>query len=343
MTTIRDVAKHAGVAPITVSRVVNNSGYVSQEIRQRVEKSVAELSYVPNSLGPSLRSKKTYILALILSDITNPFWATVARGVEDACDAHGYYVVLCNTDESQAKQDRYVTVMLRKQVDGFLLVPARSSNETIRTIQEQNIPVVVLDRTVSDADVDTVRCDSEMGAYQITRHLVHRGHQNIAVLSGSLEISTAIDRVAGYQRAIKEAGLSVDEHNIYWGDFGHDAGFEAMKQVLLTRPRPTALVAGNNFIAIGAMHALAEAGLHVPQDMALVSFDEFPPGLTIEPFFTSVVQPAYQMGYRATELLLSRLSGQTAEPTQEIILPIEIVLRRSSESGTDYISQRLAH
>ena len=119
MPTIRDVAKHAGVAPITVSRVINNAGYVSQEIRERVQQSIAELNYVPNALGPSLRSKKTQILALILSDITNPFWTTVARGVEDACSANGYYVVLCNTDESQSKHDQYISVMLRKQVDGF--------------------------------------------------------------------------------------------------------------------------------------------------------------------------------------------------------------------------------
>src|SRR5215468_11126931 len=128
MATIRDVARHAGVAPITVSRVVNNSGYVSKEIRERVEKSISELHYIPNALGPSLRSKKTHILALILSDVTNPFWTTVARGVEDACNQQGYYVVLCNSDESQIKQDQYVSVMLRKRVDGFLLVPAQSTN-----------------------------------------------------------------------------------------------------------------------------------------------------------------------------------------------------------------------
>ncbi len=331
MATIREVARHAGVAPITVSRVVNKSGYVSKDIRERVERSIAALDYIPNALGPSLRSKKTHIFALILSDITNPFWTTVARGVEDACNAHGYYVVLCNTDESQTKQDQYVSVMLRKQVDGFLLVPAQDTNETIRAIQKQDIPIVVLDRTVSDVEVDIVRCDSEEGAYQLTRHLLQQGHRDIAVVSGPKEISTARDRVAGYRRAMEESGLPVDERNIHWGTFGHNAGYDATKEILTTTPRPTALLAGNNFIAIGAMHALTEAEVRVPQDMALVSFDEFPPGLTIEPFFTSVVQPAYQMGYRATELLLSRVQGQTSEPFQEIILPVEIVLRRSSE------------
>ena len=330
MPTIRDVAKHAGVAPITVSRVINNANYVSQEIRERVQKSIAELNYVPNALGPSLRSKKTQILALILSDITNPFWTTVARGVEDACSANGYYVVLCNTDEAESKQAQYVSVMLRKQVDGFLLVPVQHSTEMIRKIQQQEIPVIVLDRTVSGVDVDIVRCDSGKGAYQVTNHLLEQGHRNIAILSGPPEISTAVDRVEGYRRAMADAGVTVNEANIIWGNYGHDAGYEDTKRILQMVPRPTALVAGNNFIAIGAMHALGEGNIHVPQDMALVSFDEFPLGLMVEPFFTSVIQPAYQMGYQATELLLSRISGNAAQPYQEIVLPVEVVIRRSS-------------
>lgn len=127
-----------------------------------------------------------------------------------------------------------------------------------------------------------------------------------------------------------DAGVTVNDDNIFWGNFGHETGYENTKRILQMTPRPTALVAGNNFIAIGIMHALSESNIHVPQDMALVSFDEFPPGLTIEPFFTSVVQPAYQMGYQAAELLLSRISGSTSNAYQEIVLPIEIVVRRSS-------------
>ncbi len=330
MPTIRDVAKHAGVAPITVSRVINNADYVSQEIRERVQRSIAELNYVPNALGPSLRSKRTQILALILSDITNPFWTTVTRGVEDACSANGYYVILCNTDESQIKLDQYVSVMLRKQVDGFLLVPVQRSTDMIRKIQLQEIPVIVLDRTVTGVEVDIVRCDSGEGAYQVTGHLLKQGHQNIAILSGPPEISTAVDRVEGYRRAMAEAGMAANEDNIFWGNFEHETGYEGTKRLLRMMPRPTALVAGNNFIAIGAMRALVEANVRVPQDMALVSFDDFPPGLTVEPFFTGVVQPAYQMGYKATELLLSRIAGKAPDTYQEIVLPTEVVIHRSS-------------
>ena len=165
MPTIRDVAKRAGVAPITVSRVINNSGYVSAKTRARVEAAVKELGYVPNRLARSLRLKRTHTLALVVTDITNPFWTTVVRGVEDAANKAGFTVILCNTDESEAKQDAYLQVLLQKQVDGILFVPASSAAEPVKRVQKQGVPIVVLDRQVPDAQVDVVRGDSEGGAY----------------------------------------------------------------------------------------------------------------------------------------------------------------------------------
>ncbi|MHB8627744.1 MAG: LacI family DNA-binding transcriptional regulator [Aggregatilineales bacterium] len=330
MPTIREVAKHAGVSPITVSRVINKSGYVSQDVRDRVEKAISELHYIPNALGTSLRSNRTHIIALILSDVTNPFWTTLARGVEDAANESGYYVVLCNTDESQAKQNQYVNVLLKKRVDGFLLVPAESNNETIQTIVRQQVPVVVLDRRVSSKEVDVVRADSEGGAYRLTRHLIQQGHRRIAIITGPQGVSTASDRVDGYRRAMEEAGLKINEAQIYWGKFAQSHGYNAAQLILDSTPRPTALVTGNNFIAVGAMHALRGAGIQVPQGMAVVTFDDFPAGLTFDPFLTTAVQPAYEMGYRATQLLLARLLEQTTDPCQETVLPVEITIRDSS-------------
>ena len=330
MPTIREVAKHAGVAPITVSRVLNNSGYASQDVRERVERAVAELHYIPNSLGTSLRSSRTHILALIISDITNPFWTTVARGVEDAANQQGYYVLLCNTDESQEKLDQYVNVMLQKRVDGFLLVPAGNSPETIQTIVRQSVSLVLLDRSVAGQNVDSVRGDSEAGSYKLTRHLLEQGHRRIVTIVGLPQVTTSIDRVAGYRRAMAEASLTVDESDIYWGRFSQSHGYNATQQVLKTRPRPTALVTGNNFIAVGAMHALRGAGIPVPQGMAVVTFDDFPTDLTIDPFLTSAAQPAYEMGFRATQMLLERVLQKNDGPSQEILLPVEVVIRQSS-------------
>ncbi|HEY63428.1 MAG TPA: LacI family transcriptional regulator [Caldilineae bacterium] len=329
MPTIRDVAERAGVAPITVSRVINNSGYVSEETRARVEAAIAELQYVPNSLARSLRFKRTDTLALVLTDITNPFWTTVARGVEDAASSQGFNVILCNTDESEGKQEKYLNVLLQKRVDGFLLVPARSTPEPIWQIQSQGVPVVVLDRRIPDAQVDIVRGDSEGGAYELTRLLISMGHRRIAMLSGPAEVSTAADRVAGYRRALREAGLPKDLELAYYGEYTQEGGYRLAQRALAASPPPTALFAANNFIAIGALRALREAGLRVPDDVSLVSFDEIPPAFAIDPFLTVVCQPAYEMGQEATKLLLSRLSEEESGEPREIVLPVKVIVRKS--------------
>ena len=332
MPTIRDVAKRAGVSPITVSRVINDSGYVSPATRQRVETAIAELQYVPNTLARSLRSKRTKTIALVLTDVTNPFWTTVARGVEDAASDQGFNMVLCNTDESETKQANYLTVLLEKRVDGILLVPAVSTAEPIELIHRQGTHVVVLDRRVPCSQVDVVRCDSVGGAYQLTRLLLGLGHRRIAILSGPKDVSTAVDRVEGYCRALGEAGLDVDESLIYYGEFIQSAGYEMMGRALSITPWPTAVFGANNFIAIGALRALREVGLSVPEDIALVTFDDLPLALLIDPFLTVATQPAYEMGRQATELLLARLSGQAPPDCQEIVLPTEIIVRQSSGS-----------
>lgn len=330
MTTIRDVAKRAGVAPITVSRVINDSGYVSEKTRARVQAAIADLGYVPNALAGSLRSKRTNTLALILTDISNPFWTTVARGVEDTASDAGFNVILCNTDESEIEQDKYLHVLLQKQVDGVLLVPARSTDEPIKFVQDQDTPVVVLDRRIPDNQADMVHCDSEEGAYQLTRLLLSLGHRRIAMLSGPQGVSTAEDRVAGYRRALAEAGLDDDAALVCYGEFSLESGYDHAQQMLARTPRPTAVFAANNFIAIGALRALRDAGLRVPDDLALVGFDELPAGLVVDPFLTVAAQPAYEMGQRATELLLARMSGAAPAAYQKIVLPTEIIVRESS-------------
>jgi LacI family transcriptional regulator len=330
MATIRDVAKRAGVAPITVSRVINNSGYVNEQTRARVEAAIADLGYVPNVLARSLRSRRTDTLGLILTDISNPFWTTVARGVEDAASDAGFNVILCNTDESEVEQDKYLHVLVQKQVDGVLLVPARSAVEPIKFIQSQNTSVVVLDRRIPNSQTDVVRCDSEGGAYQLTCLLLSLGHRRIAMLSGPRGVSTAEDRVAGYRRALKEAGLDVDSAMVYYGEFSLESGYDMTLQVLARTPRPSALFASNNFIAIGALRALRDTGLRVPEDLALVGFDDLPADLVVDPFLTVAAQPAYEMGRQATELLLARLSEKAPAAYQEIVLPTEIVVRESS-------------
>jgi LacI family transcriptional regulator len=329
MSTIRDVARRAGVAPITVSRVINNSGYVSERTRRRVEKAIAELNYVPNALAQGLRFNKTNVIALVLSDVTNPFWTTVARGTEDASSEENYSVILCNTDEDVAKHDKYAQLLLRRQVDGFLLVPVSNSVDTIHFIQQQGVSLVILDRQLPGVSVDVVRADSEGGAYALTRYLTELGHRRIAILSGPENVSTSTQRVAGYKRALQDAHLKVDSELISFGNFYQDSGYERTMRLLALPQRPTAIFAGNNFIAIGVMKALNESGLQIPEDMSVVGFDDLPPGLVVRPFLTVATQPAYEMGYRATKLLLERIANSGEPSCQEIVLPTQLVIRQS--------------
>ena len=329
MPTIHDVAKRAGVAPITVSRVINNSGYVSKGTRERVEIAIAELEYVPNVIARSLRSKRTNTLALVLTDITNPFFTIIARGVEDTASEAGMTVIYCNTDESELEEEKYLQLLLQKQVDGILLVPACSVSKSVDLIQEQGTPVVVLDRNIPGVQVDKVRGDSVGGAYQLVKLLLDLGHTHIAALSGPADVSTAEDRVTGYRRAWEEAHF-LDNEIVYFGAFTQASGFEMAQKALSHSPRPTAIFAANNFIAYGALKALREAGLEVPGAVAMVAFDDLPPGLVLEPHLTVASQPAYEMGRKATQLLLNHLQAESPEPFQEIILPTELIVRRSS-------------
>jgi LacI family transcriptional regulator len=328
MTTIRDVARLAGVAPITVSRVLNHTGPVQENTRLRVEAAVVELNYVPNVLARSFRSKRTLTLALALTDITNPFWTRVARGVEDTARRAGYSVILSNTDENEQIQLETVRLLLQKQVDGILLVPRGNGAELVEMIRRQQTPVVVLDRRIPGVEVDIVRGDSFGGAYRLARHLLEQGHRRVALLSGPADVSTAADRVAGFQQAMTEAGCQ--DCRAWFGEYSYASGGELAWQALESSPPPTAFFAGNNLIAMGALRALQAAGKRVPEDVALVCFDDFPPELTVEPFFTTAAQPAYEMGARATRLLLERLAGTAPPESQEIVLPVEIVVRRSS-------------
>jgi LacI family transcriptional regulator len=336
MSTIADVARRAGVSTMTVSRVLNNSGYASEETRSRVVAAVAELGYMPDGPARSLRVKRTQTLALVLTDITNPFFTTVARGVEDAASAEGYSVMFCNTDESEEEEARYVRMLLERQVDGILLVPASASSRSFDAALTRGKPVVALDRAVHGAQVDTVRCDSEGGAQQAARHLLALGHREIAVLAGSREVSVTVERVRGAQRAFADAGLTLSEERILYGKPETGSGAEMARAALALDPRPTAFLATNNFIAVGAFAALRELNLRVPEDVSLAGFDDLPAALLFDPFLTVVSQPAYEMGRGGAELLLARLRGAGPDETQDIVLPTQLVVRRSTAAPASH-------
>lgn len=329
MTNMRDVAQRAGVAPITVSRVINDSGYVSDEVRLRVQQAIDDLNYVPNRLGPSMRSKRSNTIALIVTDITNPFWTTIVRGVQDAAYKAGYHLFLCNSDESAEKELEYVELLLSRQVDGFLIAPAETHFKSLEVIQAQDKPIVLLDRRTNNADIDIVRGDSERGAYILTNHLLDLKHQSIVLLNGSQSVSTSVDRAAGYSRAMADAGLT-DNIHVFWGEFTQDSGYLLAVEALQKESRPTAIIAANNFIAIGAIRVLDNFGLKIPDDISLVVFDGLPEAIAVRPFLTAVAQPAYEMGVLAANTLFEGLKHPTKTKSKNIILPFELKIRSSS-------------
>jgi LacI family transcriptional regulator len=338
LSTIADVARRAGVSPVTVSRVLNHASNVRPATRARVEQAIQELHFLPNIAARSLRSRRTNTLALILPDITNPFWTTVARGVEDEAQNGGYSVFLCNTDEDPAKLQRYQEVVIGQRVDGVIISPFSSDASSLARLRDQRIPVVVMDRRIEGWEVDTITCDSVSGAYRLVKHLIGLGHRPIAVISGPESTSTAEDRIAGYCLALAEAGLAVDQGLIKRGEYRASSGEKLTEQLLAEGRCPRAIFAANNVIALGVIKALANHGLRIPQDVALVCFDDLPALSTIFPFLTVVVQPAYQLGQRAAQMLLSRLAGEAELPPRHTVLPTELIVRYSCGSKSPTIS-----
>ncbi|SES04909.1 transcriptional regulator, LacI family [Gracilibacillus ureilyticus] len=336
MVTIYDIAKKANVSPMTVSRVINNSGNIKITTREKVEKAIKDLGYVPNSAARSLTSNKTKTLGLILTDIANPFFSKIARGAEDAAVELGYRVLIANTDEDFEKENTYIDMMLSARVDGVLIAP--TSDKTIAQInrlKQHNIPVVLLDRTIKDFAGDYVIGDSYEGSRKLIEHLINYGHKNIALINGPSNVSTARDRQRGYLETLKLNDLPVHEHYISEIDFKNVQSGDAKNiiQHLMNHnkeKRPTAIFAANNFIAISVIQALKELGFHVPQDISVVCFDEVEPVVYFDPFFTVAAQPANQFGRIGVQYLVERVEEKKVEKERRIILPPDIHIRKST-------------
>jgi LacI family transcriptional regulator len=328
MTTLRDVARRAGVSPMTVSRVVNGSEQVSPQLQARVEQALIETGYIPNTVARNLRTRRTDTIALVMPDMTNPFFTTLAHGVETAAREAGISLLIANSDEQEDEEQRLVQVLLQRQVDGILIIPAGAGSETIRQCRAHDVPVVVVDRRPGISGVDVVRADSEGGALELGRLLAGLGHRRMAVLTGPASVPTAVDRAAGFRRAlVEESGLPAP--SVAHGAFTIESGHAMTLSVMDHAPRPTALFAANNFIAIGVQHGLADLGLRVPEDVAVVGFDDLPQAMVTFPFLTVAAQPAFELGHRSVGVLLDRLADPSG-PAQEVVLPTEIVIRRSS-------------
>ncbi|OCT12031.1 LacI family transcriptional regulator [Paenibacillus pectinilyticus] len=339
MITIYDIAEKAGVSAMTVSRVINNTGRISEETRKRVRKVMEELHYIPNALARSLVSQKTNLLSLLITDITNPFYTTLARGAEDAAKKAGYRLLFANSDEDYVKEKDYVDMILSTRVDGVLFAPAGDrSLENLQQLQKHQIPFVVLDREIPGIDADVVLGDSKEGARNLVEHLFALGHQRIALVNGSLDVSTARLRYTGYSEALRLNSLTVDDSlviHLGFRDFHDDS---ALDELLALEDPPTAIFAANNMLALGVIQSLRKRGLQVPGDISVVCFDDFGPAGAINPFLTVAAQPAYQFGQLGMQLLIDRIEGNASNESRRIMLPSELIIRSSTQSISTPVS-----
>ncbi len=322
--TIRDVARAAGVSAATVSRVLNGSGHpVREDTRRRVLEAVRRLDYYPNRLARSLLRRETAVVGLLVPDVSNPYYAAILRGIEDVAHQHGLAVILCNTDRDPAKQRQYLRTLLEHRVDGVVVAGGTLTTEDVRMV-DRRVPVVAVGR--HPAPVPCVRVDNVQAAYTACRHLLELGHLRIGCLAGPPTSLTARDRVEGYLRALREAGVELQEGWVAWSEFTAQGGYQAARQ-LFARCTPTALVASNDQMALGALRALWEAGRRVPGDVSVVGFDDTPAAAVAVPALTTVAIPTYEMGRRTLELLLAVRSGRRAST---LVLPTELRVREST-------------
>ncbi len=321
MANIKDVALHAGVSVTTVSHVVNGTRFVSEVVRQRVEAAVRELDYVPSAVARSLKHNTTHTFGMVIPNNSNPYFAEIIRGVEDRCFAAGYNVILCNSNDDPERQAAYLRVLAEKRIDGLILVVTGSDAVVRATLGGINTPLVLLDREVSGVSSDLVEVNHVLGSQMATEHLLELGHPRVACISGPPGLSPSSQRRAGWKDALEKAGVERKESDLARGDFTARGGYLAMQTLLKRRPRPTAVFACNDLMAVGALTAAREAGIAVPQQLSIVGFDDIELAAFSAPPLTTVAQPKLEIGTLAAELLLERVSASRSESRRVILDP----------------------
>lgn len=332
--TIDEVARHAGVSKATVSRVLNGvDGHVSSATAEHVRNAIDDLGYVPNRLAANLKNNRSMTVGLVVADVTNPFYATAALGVEETLGEMGYAVILANTRNELANEIRQMRVFLENRVDGLIIAtPFRDGTDDVQRAIDRGTRVVVINSALEGTDADSVVVDNEGGAFEATRHLIGLGHRRIGLVAGPASTSSGADRTAGFTRAHREAAVEVDPSLVQEADFTKAGGSAAMQRLLDAPSRPTALVAANNQMAVGALAVLQGRGVSIPTDLSFISFDDLDWYELATPQITAVAQPAFDTGVQAAGLLLDRLSGQGGAP-RVVRLATQLVRRESTATA----------
>jgi LacI family transcriptional regulator, fructose operon transcriptional repressor len=334
MASIKDVANAAGVSTATVSRVLSNGLHVRPEVRARVMTAVEELAYRPNLVARSLRSQQSNKIGLIVSDIRNPFFTAISRAVEDTAYEQGYSTFLCNTDENPEKETIYLNLMRDESVAGVIFSPTRqtAANFTTATL---DFPTVVVDRSIEYGDADGVLLDNVDAAFRLTMHLLENGYRSIGAICGDMS-TTGRERYAGYEKALRTHGLIPNQEHVRYVLPKIETGYATTLKMLDASPRLDALLTTNSLLAAGAFQAIRERGLVIPDDIALVTFDETTWAALVQPAITLIDQPTYEIGKTAIELLLQRIVDP-GRPTRQVMLKGQLVVRGSSAARKNMV------
>jgi LacI family transcriptional regulator len=328
--TIKDVARLSGVSPMTVSRVINESQRVAPATRRRVEQAIGELGYVPSRLARGLSRQRTGTLAVIVPDVANPFFTMVVRAAEEVARRGGYRVILCDTRADLSVERDVIEELIAHRVEGIVIAPVSDRSAAhLRRLDKFGVHCVLVDRTLPGMERDAVVGDSVAGARRLVQHLISLGHRRIGLIVESDEVSTARERRGGYEAALTAAGIPLDPRLVVETAVDPSGGAEGMRRLLELEERPTAVFTVNNLVALGAIEAVRGAGLEVPDDVALVCFDDIEYASRLYPFLTVLEQPAETFGTVATQLLLERIHGRGPARRHAVVLPGEFVVRKS--------------
>ena len=330
-TRIKDVAKLAGVSNATVSRVLSDKPHVRPELKAKVLAAAKELAYEPNRVARSLRAKRSSIIGLVISDIQNSFFNTVVRAIEDTAYMHGYAVFLCNTDEDPDKETFYLNLLKAENVAGIILTPTRESSETCSAIAQAGTPVVTIDRKLADSGLDSVLTDNKQTSKALVNYLIHQGFKRIGAVISNLAITTGKERYGGYKEALADNNLTLDKTLIRIGQPIKEDGYLLAKDLLSLPKPPDALFVGTKLMTLGALRAITQQGLMIPNDVGLAAFDELD-WMPYSPPLAYGKQPTYQLGQEAARLVLERIK-EPDKVTEHLVLNSELVLPKTTASS----------
>lgn len=331
MATIKEVADYAGVSVATVSRVLNQTGYVSDDLRQRVQEAAARLQYRPSRVAKSLRRQKTETVGVLVPQLDQPFFSKLTFAIQQRLLGDGYYTLVGSSIEDSEAEAAYIEMLVGQRVDGVVIVPTGTNSGNVERLLNYDIPVVMVDRDIPQlTDLDRVMCDNQGGAFTATQHLLELGHRRISFIGGPAYSEPVKARQRGVEAALKTHGMALSPDQFITGQLPQfEMGYTAARDLLRQSPRPTAIFAFSDVTAIGAIHAANELGIRIPEDISIIGFDNIPMAAYTYPELTTVSQPIQAMGRAAGDLLMKRIQGDTSS-VQRITLETALVIRKST-------------